>query len=440
MRLLYDLDQDSGAMPIRWCLDEAEQTLILERELTHLYVVIDLFYGHQSTGIWQEARARQRFVLPLKQYMQFVSFYRPGLVHICTALITPHSTQEKELTRMRDALFERGDHGEYLNRLFEFEDVSGDTPAEQIATVASNHGFNCKCEVLAFAHDRIDVPQELFAQPFTGWLKWWVELVPRELLRRRPHDQCDQRRWAIFAFTLQPFLYPVALFISLGLFLVVYVVTVMTAGYYGVWRGYRGIDWAEVGRGAATPSQVKSDVDREGWVSRYDATIEYEPRPFLQRLLQPAFITLAIGGWWTFVWIQAKVDATEPPLELVGTDWLSLLLGLLLAIVGFIGFIPSVRDAVKEAMHERWTAGRDERREQQRRHEREEVARQEAARLAESEQVRVLVADLACPVVPQAAAQDARQFLRPEAIPPQHRTLRLRFDAIKAKICRPLAR
>jgi hypothetical protein len=211
--------------------------------------------------------------------------------------------------------------------------------------------------------------------------------------------------------------------IVLVIMAVIYVATIVIGLYWSVWAGRRRVDWSRILTFKDSPKDVTAGVST---TSRYDFDSEGNPRPFVQRLLQPAVLVLVLGG----------VIATTATPSLSGEaqiSWFALIGGVLVGAVGLATLLPSLSDAIREATADS----------RSNRQERERQAQKERVRVAEQasrDRVAELVSDLSCPVRLAEGSANTREFLRPEAVPAQHRTLRLRFDALKAHVCRPLAK
>ena len=111
-----------------------------------------------------------------------------------------------------------------------------------------------------------------------------------------------------------------------------------------------------------------------------------------------------------------------------------------LMTVGLLGCWPSFKSYLKVRAQQRADTRKKSAPVQQQTtadRERERNAAKQAAKLAA---VQELVSDLSCPLTAAGAEVDTKAFLRTAAVPQRHRTLQLRFQELKAKVCRPLVR
>ncbi len=401
MQLICQLDAGTGAMPVRWCLDEDDHAKIVQNEVVNPHMLIDVYYREGGN------HTRERIVVPLETTMQFVAFRRPGLAYVCAAIVYPKKPTAESLKRMLHTLKSRSEG------VFDREIFHVDRAAQRV-----NLGYDARNEhyaVVSYTHHQVEVPEEYFAKPYTGWLKDWVELVPRKMLRRKLVDQCDQRRWAWFAFTLQPFFVLPILAAMAMLLAIVTLVAAVRVTYMWLWRGYF-IIWKEVLPG--------DNFDAHPWYtdrSFYTHTQNGTWRPWWQQLLQPAGLCMVAGpflmfhGFATLQVLQASIrfNVTLP-------------IGLLLLMFGTLGMLRTLKHWMflwqvrsKKAVVAK-TIPQSEL----------ETLRQHAAHTA---------IELSCPIDVLHGMQHPRDLLRVSALPPKHRTLQLQFQALKAQICKPLS-
>lgn len=424
MELISDLKQGTGSMPIRWCLSAEEQQQIVDAGHTTLYVVIDTYYGKQQPGDnWLMSNNSDRVVVPIDRFMHYLTFRRPGLAHICVAVIAAsrHDSKkdvEKMLIKLRDKT-----GNSYDLRLFAF---SSDADDPQTVTPSDMADIRTGGRLVTFAHQTVEVPEEYFGKPLTGALKWWVEWMPRTFLRRPLIDECDQRRWFLFAFTLQPIVFPLPYLLNAFLFLLMLLINGIAVFYYGVLFGYRGIDYGAVLRGDTDPKEIKQSIKHAGYSSVYVETADRKPYGLFRQLCQPTTV-----AFFFCVWLVVT------PLVL-----LSAIASLTVLVVGVASMVLLARTILvwfsKRSYHKKLHEISDY--DKRRLAEEAEAKKRAAARVADAERMRGLVSELACPLVPVVASYDRSSLLRPAAVPLRHRTLRLHYEAIKSRVCRPLSR
>lgn len=191
LRLFVDPSVDNATVKLEWCCspelmqrlrrcggtDGCETAADYDR-FDKLFLLISCI----------DARGNeQRQLVPLRQGMEFVPLRTSGVNRCFAVVIRDYSeeTEREALNRAKDKWLRR-DGFEYRAQLLR---------ADREAVY----------EDLVWRSSRIDidVPKEAFGRPLTGWLRRWTFLFNHS---RRPDDQCGQRRWLIFAFTLQPIL------------------------------------------------------------------------------------------------------------------------------------------------------------------------------------------------------------------------------------------
>jgi hypothetical protein len=288
-------------------------------------------------------------------------------------------------------------------------DVSGDTVEPDYMARRGN-----MYEVLAYADEKISVPQEFFGAPWSTWLMWWVTWFPRNLLRRKLIDECDRRRWLMFSIFPQPIILVVWYALMVCWMVANTIVKLAVAAYLDGMLGMRKIDWKCVFDTDATPSDVWFDAGRSGWSSQYYTRANGEARSGWHQFVQPSSLIFVAGVFMATSTFQAQA-------------LIPFLLSLLAAIIAIPGVVVlmvrltlgALGARFKQRSNDRWV-------QEQKRH--QEI-------IAEGEQAfRLEIAALSCPLdfVPVLP-------LTVSALPPQKRTLSLRYQELKAKVCRPLA-
>lgn len=418
MRLIFQVGTETGALPVRWCLTEEDRMLIERDRLSSLYVIIDIVYENDMHQPLWMTKVRDRILVPAEECMHYLTFRRPGMAYVCAALIHISRTRytEPQVHTILRKLQKR-DGGVFEERVFNFAIPAEDDPLDiQIDHESSD---SSEYETLSLTIDRIEVSPEHFGKPLTGWMKWWVEWFPREFLRRSLIDECDQRKWKLFAFSVQLIIFPLCVLAYIILFVFSVFSSSTIACYLGIWRGYRGIDMETVIDTLGSPKEMFKIVNDRGWSSRYEEDATGHTLPFFYRFIQPA--TILIGGAF------ALFNSTEQ----VEIRWLALFLGF----IGAIGLYPTLRHWVRN-----WQWSSEHAYKRRLKERREKEASQAAEKAAQAEHVRLLLEDLACPkTTTQSVLPDSGKSML-ATIPARRRTIRHYFQAFKAIACKPLPR
>lgn len=221
----------------------------------------------------------------------------------------------------------------------------------------------------------VDVNESFFAKEPTKWEKWWVNLMESS----KAVDQCEFRKRRLFAYTIQPVV--VIFWVLAGL------VTALFCGFFGKKVSF-------------TP--IVSSIDKNADFSDiYEDKFGYfftGPWTFCFR---PFMLFVVLLG--SLVGIEFLNDWQL----LAGTFFLVLL--LLWLIIGLIGSI------TKKFQKEKWQREEEERRRKA------EALEQEIA------EYRNRMESLLCSRVPT-------KITKPPRV-----TVRLLFEGVKAKVCRPFA-
>jgi len=384
MKLLINHSEQADSVTgVGWCLERPLQAQLHDvPDLFVLLVTVDT----RGTEV-------DRQVLPLEQMMTFVNFQRAGKNSLYAAIVHPSPGYDDE--ELKKALLKEGDYsGEYRYRFVEkHEDTFRPDWIEKVPDVTG----------VAWCALDVVVPKELFAKPPAGWLSAWVN----RWFRSRPKDQCDFRKRMILAFTLQPLL--------LGLYAIICPVLRLVWWVLGLFFGMRKLRFSPIFHPFR---QTFDDIwnghpfkehQRRRSVFLYDKN--GRERSGWMLVIYPPILTIALAAAALIAWKF-----------LGGINIITLLYGLLWLVGGLVALVIVVAII-------NWVIEKTEEMEPvRRRHKREarERARQEKLRLQQDS-----MALLGCDRRPTTI--DLR------GIPKPRRTVWLRFQSLKARVCRPYA-
>lgn len=201
-----DLDITSGSAPITWCLDKELLEKVKSYQDPHLVISV---LPENSRFSYKE----NRYVVPLKDMMAYVSFRSPGKNKIYAYLTEtkPDSIMDKYERSFSTTVISNGEYAEFILGKTTIEQVpetyvdeDGDTQVgcwvdKEIVVPEKPHAIPLE----------VDVPAEYFAKEPAQWEKTWVLW----LLKDKGIDQCAFRKRRILAYT--PFLQPLVLFCNL---------------------------------------------------------------------------------------------------------------------------------------------------------------------------------------------------------------------------------
>jgi hypothetical protein len=180
--LLVDTtDAQSATIPVRWCLKKNGVTRLKEAGIAYPYVLLicrNTASGHE-----------QRWLKKLDEMLTYVAFHGPGENTLHAILVGSSEENGKDAEKKYLAI----EGGKYTYRFFNPE---GEPIRKKFL------------RELASSSETITVDAQFFAPALPSWLNWWVNLW----FETKPKDQCQVRRRAILAFTLQAAL--IAIFLS----------------------------------------------------------------------------------------------------------------------------------------------------------------------------------------------------------------------------------
>ncbi len=414
LRLLTDKGGlDNPTIPLRWCIDPSDRAKLLEVKATQVQVLITVAY---------ENGAEDRQLRPFEEAMTYVGFRFPGKHLIFARLIWPYSNQMKKLRK--EVLSRRN------SRYYE-EDIL-DADRTEIKEYFSSVPFGASKLPQADPLE-VEVDKGHFAAEPSQWLQRYVNLW----FDFAPVDQCAFRRRMIGAFTYQ-------------LIVMLFWWTVKAVVRMAVFLGSalvvaRDLDWRQVFLG---------DID-EIWPTVYMPQYGFK-RPLIhmrsawsvQRadgkwvpfrlLISPAafllyFATIHIvherldigylSALMVVLWAPAKFFF-QLALELKLLGWVLLVkIGLTLGAI-LVASVAVVALSI-------WLGLR------QLEYQKTAEYKSEQKRLAEERAERSIndaYRYLTCPT-----SAEASYAATLKALPPERRTLRLRYYETKRAICRPFA-
>lgn len=391
-----------AVIPIRWCTCQSlfEKLKAEDAKKLYLFLIVVDKYKRES-----------RKLLPLNQAMEYVTFYTPDEHKLFAKVVWD---VDGKVGRLRKKLLGVEQNGQYATKVLDYNFQT------QKTTLFPSFGGVCPSRGPVEPLLTVNVAPEFFAKKPPEWLRrwtnWWFETGPR--------DQCQFRRRCILAFTIQP---PIALFWFIGSFLV----RLASASFLFFFLGSRGIDFKPVvflRKYSIEDIWAENDgYKRWGAASFFTRDKKGKERPMFVRLLSlliPAliFIPQAIAklcGQNSHSWLEIGVIA-------IGV-WVGTV--ALFAVCHFIWKpIAKKREAARLAeandpaalereRKRKWLAERE---------------REGALRRAREARFDRQYQEMVCPGVPLKASI--------EALSPSRRTLYLRFNALKKRVCKPFAR
>lgn len=381
MKIGVDSEIQGTSVPVRWCLsrDELNKLAEIGKKAYILLLVVS------DTGQDSETR----YLIPVGQMMEYINFYTPGEHKIFSTVVWQ---KQGEGYLLKYFLRKKG--SSYYNDLYDYYDKR---------LYENDFNFNiCDFGVHKF---EVNVPKEVFAKEPPAWEKKWTSWF----FEGKSKDQCYYRRRRLFAYTIQPPLVLIC-FLQLEIITSVIISALLLFGTKGI--GFRKI--------IHPFSESLSSIWDETKGSIFG-------RRLIPRLLPSIFLGSSVISWATFKIIGYQlVIGTISLLEAVIIGGVAV--GAVVAVSGFIylsyyGAVKAI-DKIKNAL----VPGAEERKKQKRLLV-EAIEKERSRKLRE--RIEAEYALLAC---------DGNLSANMRTLPPEKRTIHLRYKDLKSRICKSFAR
>jgi hypothetical protein len=185
-----------SVIPIRWCICPEALKKFKEQEAKNLHMLI------VTTN---EKSQEKRYLLPIEKTMTYISFSSPGK-HIILATIV--WCPDRDIEQMQRFFLRRYSVHRYHNYIVE-EYERKELKKEGSLNESSFYSF----DDIGRESLEVNVPAEFFAKEPPKWIKEWANM----LYETEPMDQCQFRRRCILAFTIQP---PIMLLYAIAIILI----------------------------------------------------------------------------------------------------------------------------------------------------------------------------------------------------------------------------
>lgn len=430
LRLITDQQvPENPTIGVRWCIDPKDKAKLLELKAANVHVLIVVAYANG---------AEDRHLCSLGDAMTYVMFRFPGTHTVFARLVWA-----EEFAKMEKYLLERSSRSNYQNHMLDhkrtgFRENIGNQYYEEDE---KRHFIDQRyIEVEPFELN-VEVGKEHFAKEWPDWVKWWVNLP----YAYPPVDQCQFRERMPFAVLVQPF--GVAFFLLVrNVFGFVYFALglLLCARGLNLWPLVHPLEkefadiWPKVllekTDGQKTPPWRRSAwivENRRGklklhrlFVSPLLFAIVFGVLTFLRWRLEMDYLELiAFAAAWVAERIQAFIAWVDFDIVL-GLLMMAAISGAITAVFIFLPYRLIARYYRKKAAEQEALESSPEYQE----------ARRQEAEAARLRALQDAYRYLMCPMASEPALQ-----VDVKALPPERRTLRLRFLALKRDICRSYA-
>jgi hypothetical protein len=373
--LVTNPEQTDSVTGVRWCLEKSLRDQL--RDVPDLFVLL--------VTLDPSGNEMERQVLPLEQIMTYVQFQRAGNNTLFAAIV--HPSIYSNAKRVSKILLKEFRPGFYEHRTIERHERTfrPDWINEEI------DGVVC----VAWCELNVIVPKELFAKEPPAWLSAWVN----KFAGSKPRDRCVFRKRMLFAFTLQPILMAVWAIMCPPLRLFWWVL--------GVFFGMRDLRFSPVFH----PFRKYFDDIWSGHPFSSDSVFmcdkDGNDRSLWFILVYPPFLTVLGLG------LTVIAETLGAATLLVAFLLLPTSLGVIVVAVIMISWLSQLSGKVEVVSLKR---------------------RVQAARLLHQEKLKFQQKSMEL-----LGCESEPRTIDLHGIPRQHRTVWLRFQSLKAKVCRPFA-
>ena len=215
MKIGIDSEIQGTSVPIRWCLGRDELSKLAGTGKKAYVLLLVVTGDYNSEGYLKETR----YLAPIEQMMEYLNFYTPGKHTIFSTVVWKQEQEDENLQRY--FLRKYKEHDGYKHSLYDYHDG-----------VLYKDSFDIrKFGVHKF---EVSVPREVFAKEPPAWEKKWVNLF----WGGKSADQCHYRKKRVFAYSFQLIFFPPIL-ASIELASLVIISTLLLFGIKGI--GFRKI-------------------------------------------------------------------------------------------------------------------------------------------------------------------------------------------------------
>ena len=386
LRLIFDPEKkaQSATMPVSWCiskdtLEELKKNNILDPMILIITV--------------KDMQEKSRQLAPLDALMDYIQFQTAGENKVIAMIVWSYEKTSKKRKKQ-------------LNKRFmTFSSICGGVKFYNYPVLDAEGELRDKIEYSGeSAEITVDVPSQLFAKEPAKWEKRWVNLWHET----STIDECHFRKRRILAYTLQP---PIML-----AYVIIWPIMRFAAALFLALMGYTKVDWMPVLRVFSyNTDDIWSDLeyDKSTYMIRtIGKDAKFEHKTWYLSPFSPLFVILCFllsyfyvinnvqfSSAWQAVSIQALIGFGAP----VACSLFLLVVGLFACLLDY------AVDAIGASYLEKWM-----------RKDKEQLEKYE-----DKFQTLLCNGEFA----PKMAS-----------LPPEKRTVHLRFWEVKGKVCKPYAK
>lgn len=390
-----------ASIPIRWCLNQKELEELKMRKVKNPHLLLVTVHDKQEVD---------RYLIPLDQMLAYIQFHKPGENRILATVVWCEDSEINQPTsKLRHWFLQRSSSGGYEQNILKDDGEN----------FLLNLGyFRLKQQVELI----VVVPAELFAKEPPAWEKWWVNLWHET---KKPRDQCQYRRRRMLAYSIQP--------LVVLLFMIVISIFRALAAAVLLFLGKRGVDLKPIIHPFQYQSEdVWGDTEDSVFLRNAKGKRQHWLISFFSPLVFLIFLAILVGIRFIFPSLVSNLTLRWWHYPL-GT--LAVMVGIVVvayALFAFLFIVDFLSRLILKPVEKPWSEQRKVRRERTRKKEEEKELEEAEKRRRKEEQLRAELEQL--------LACDGEFVPRLSALPKEKQTIYLRFQDLKAKVCKPYAR
>ena len=270
----------SSNLLVRWCLTPSGVEALLNKPQANAHVLLVVA---APTG--EFTHLEKRDIVPFTDGRAYIPALRSGENYLYAVLIELPKNNTKETKRIHSLFY--GRDNEHTVTFLESDGKS----VYEYATQAYCYGIPAtRTDQTSIATLVVDVPKEVFAPEPKAWEKRWVNWA----WRHKPEDQCAFRKRRLFAYSLQPLL-----FLAFGLMIAlissgILVARLLTVIFLFIAFGVYGYDWKELVDPLTFVRDVAFLPTKEGFKSPFfrEPLLQFTKRS----IFAPLILCLAVLG------------------------------------------------------------------------------------------------------------------------------------------------
>ena len=194
----------SASIGVQWCLSKDMIDYFNKEEITHLAIIV-------RPVNCQNNRQESRKIVMINEMMTYIDFKHPGENYVIAVPV-------KKRTTNFDSILDRSSKGwannlfnvisdEEVRRGWNHSRITGDLFFNYTGEQIVPYNWDYQTEGM-FTHEVVDMPADVFAPEPSKAEKEWVNFF----FRHPAWDQCDFRRRRMLAYSVQPLLFAFVIF------------------------------------------------------------------------------------------------------------------------------------------------------------------------------------------------------------------------------------